>query len=359
MSIESKLARIQQAKSDIIQAIIDKGVDVPEDVKVEDLAELIAQIEVGPGPSPSYDYVLLQNFTEEHTIGTPDTEPYGVSTDWITTVLSIGGYEQNNMSCDYSYLVDDTEGATLLDNRNFLNFQKYNVSNGTPFGNISSNGDTNWQGMRFTLPNWSYGDNFTFEFFTRGRDGDPEYDFYMTYGLETVARIGSIQRVIASGEVIQDWSLSIEVNSMGGIEGVPKSIQLLIRNSWSDIPNELDSLCEITESSHPEVFNGESMERFLCRWHHYAISKDDNNLYFFIDGHKVFEMALSTNLELTTSDAEFSGTLSEFLTALQPKVLLKPMQMGTERMYDGNYAQLALCNGCKWSSDFTPPTEAY
>ena len=44
MSIASELQRIVEAKTAIIQAITDKGVDVPEGVKVEDLAALIAEI---------------------------------------------------------------------------------------------------------------------------------------------------------------------------------------------------------------------------------------------------------------------------------------------------------------------------
>ena len=44
MSIASELQRIVEAKTAIIQAITDKGVDVPEEAKIEDLAELIAEI---------------------------------------------------------------------------------------------------------------------------------------------------------------------------------------------------------------------------------------------------------------------------------------------------------------------------
>ena len=44
MSIESELARIQKAKADMIASIIAKGVDVPENVEIGDLADLILEI---------------------------------------------------------------------------------------------------------------------------------------------------------------------------------------------------------------------------------------------------------------------------------------------------------------------------
>ena len=47
MSIENELQRIINAKQSIIQAIIEKGVTVPEEVKLEDLANLIGNIETG------------------------------------------------------------------------------------------------------------------------------------------------------------------------------------------------------------------------------------------------------------------------------------------------------------------------
>lgn len=43
-SIAASLARIKSAKTEIIEAIIAKGVDVPENAKIEDLAALIAEI---------------------------------------------------------------------------------------------------------------------------------------------------------------------------------------------------------------------------------------------------------------------------------------------------------------------------
>ena len=146
MSIESELARIQQAKSDIIQSIINKGVDVPEGVKVEDLTELIAQIEVGPGPSPSYDYVLLQNFIDGHSIG----EPVDYNDDfpnwhdhWVDTVLYDDSDHADYTWCDnyddmqrsdYKLnLLSTLVGDKTIDTRTPVDFSNYNISTCTPY----------------------------------------------------------------------------------------------------------------------------------------------------------------------------------------------------------------------------------
>lgn len=53
MSIESELARIQQAKAAIIEVIVAKGGTVEGIPPIEDLANCIKSIPVGPGPEPT------------------------------------------------------------------------------------------------------------------------------------------------------------------------------------------------------------------------------------------------------------------------------------------------------------------
>jgi hypothetical protein len=72
MSIESELQRIVEAKQAMIQAIIDKGVTVPEDTKLEDLPALINQIE-GDTPTP----VGLPANTLRFRFSDPEYVPYG------------------------------------------------------------------------------------------------------------------------------------------------------------------------------------------------------------------------------------------------------------------------------------------
>ena len=49
MSIASEIARLQGVKSDILQAISDKGVEVPSGSKLDDCPDLIASISGGGG----------------------------------------------------------------------------------------------------------------------------------------------------------------------------------------------------------------------------------------------------------------------------------------------------------------------
>lgn len=47
MSIQSEITRIASAKSDIADAIEEKGVEVPSGSMIDDMAELILQIQSG------------------------------------------------------------------------------------------------------------------------------------------------------------------------------------------------------------------------------------------------------------------------------------------------------------------------
>ena len=51
MSISSEIARLQEAKSNIITAITQKGVAVPDNVLLDDMGELINAIRVASVPA--------------------------------------------------------------------------------------------------------------------------------------------------------------------------------------------------------------------------------------------------------------------------------------------------------------------
>ena len=83
MSIASELQRIIEAKTAIIQSIINKGVDVPEEAKIEDFADLIGQIGPEPTPpEPSYHYTLLLNCADENT-PSPDSRAADVDITYV------------------------------------------------------------------------------------------------------------------------------------------------------------------------------------------------------------------------------------------------------------------------------------
>lgn len=52
MSVQDELQRLVEAKASMRQSIINKGVEVPEDVMIEDLPEYVAQIETGGDYDP-------------------------------------------------------------------------------------------------------------------------------------------------------------------------------------------------------------------------------------------------------------------------------------------------------------------
>ncbi len=48
MSIQSEISRISEAKSDIVDAIETKGVEVPATAKIDEYAQYVLQIEIWP-----------------------------------------------------------------------------------------------------------------------------------------------------------------------------------------------------------------------------------------------------------------------------------------------------------------------
>lgn len=60
MSVATEIARLKQAKADIAAAIASKGVDVPEDTTLDEMAALIRKIGVKDYPYIAdypFDYV--------------------------------------------------------------------------------------------------------------------------------------------------------------------------------------------------------------------------------------------------------------------------------------------------------------
>ena len=96
MSIESELQRIVEAKLAMIQAIIDKGVTVPEDAKLEDLPALIDQIE-GDTPTPvglpanTLRFRFSNSNYDPTTARTDQDEPVGGKGTWT----KVEGVEDN------------------------------------------------------------------------------------------------------------------------------------------------------------------------------------------------------------------------------------------------------------------------
>lgn len=81
-------------------------------------------------------------------------------------------------------------------------------------------------------------------------------------------------------------------------------------------------------------------------WHHVALSCDGTNLYTFFDGELIGTVAI----------ASVTGLSTMLASAVKVMVNVDSNGNGSNELW---YAQLALCDSCKWTDDFTPSKEAY
>lgn len=298
-------------------------------------------------PTPTYEYEILQNFIEGHSIGEPseDKDP------WITQVLSEEDYDTNWLVYTTENLVDTTVGAALIDSRNPLDFSKYNVSSGTPYGISTNNYDDEHCEVDFEFTSSLY--PITVETFAFARSYE---EYFETYGSERIISIGSCGNAFNP-----KTNIYLEINTNGneinvGICGglVPYQAQTLI---------SID--CSTDEDIHTRN-DDMDLSYWLVNWHHYALTINNNNLYLFLDGKLKGTVALNTQCEFDVqkyNGSAFviehrSGTLKQMLDSMDNVIFIKGNNLNHET-FDGAYAQLAVCNQCKWTSDFTPPTEAY
>lgn len=105
--------------------------------------------------------------------------------------------------------------------------------------------------------------------------------------------------------------------------------------------------------------SGHTIYDWMTDWHHYAISIDTTNLYAFVDGKRYTTVPLSTTY---TDNGGTTKTLSEWIGLMPSQVCVSSWvnsgQAGDNGL-EGLWAQLAVCKACKWTTDFTVPTEAY
>ena len=78
-------------------------------------------------------------------------------------------------------------------------------------------------------------------------------------------------------------------------------------------------------------------------WHHYAITSDGDKIYVFIDGIKKAEETL------TAADKTYLAGIKHYTYSTQ----------GGGYVLWGRLSQIAICDECKWTSNFTVPTVAY
>ena len=303
-------------------------------------------------PTPTYEYEILQNFIQGHSVG----EPAQSGDPWITQVLSEEDYYTNWLAYTTENLVDTTVGATLIDSRKPLDFSKYNVSSGTPYGISTSNQDDEHCEVDFEVSSLY---PITLETFAFGRS-DEAYQgrtCYETMGSERILTLGS------KGDAFNPKNnIYLDVNTTNN--------EITLGICGSLIPYDVQTLLTIECASDEDIStqnaNGMDLGLWLPNWHHYAVTIDINNLYLFLDGKLKGTVALSTQCEFdvqryngsTFVTEHRSGTLKQMIDSTDSVIFIKGYNLNHET-FDGAYAQLAVCNQCKWTSDFTPPTEAY
>lgn len=109
MSIRDEISRIEQAKSDIKSAIIEKGVEVPDSTKINEYAEQISKIPTGTNVQ-RYEGTFT---TDESGNATVDC---GFQPDVVTVPVGLltsnNGQLEQIVSIDFSSVTTDAENKS-------------------------------------------------------------------------------------------------------------------------------------------------------------------------------------------------------------------------------------------------------
>ena len=302
---------------------------------------------------PSFEYVILQNFVSGQDIGSPDLNN---GSSWVSTIQSDGWYSNNWMGLETygGNLLSSTVGDAAIDTSTPLDFSKYGINGGTPFSVITCNDDDYRTRVAFSIQNL---DAFpiTIETFACGR---PLYE-----GNDYVS-IGGVVPVFSIGKYDDNGykpNLNFCVYPDAGYAGEDNAIFVK-----ADIGLDYDSGNvgqELIGIPYWEPNVSNSMARWLAHWHHYALTIDNDNMYMFVDGSLKGTISLSTQLNFEYGpygSSQYNKTLREFLNEMDTSlVCVKNIGNSDGYCFDARFAQFAVCQECKWTSDFTVPTEAY
>lgn len=315
-------------------------------------------------PSPSVNYVLLQNMVPGESIGEPydyaDVYETSWHDHWIDTVLYDDDEHEDYEKWDNYYdiwkeaykqnLLSTTVGAKTIDIRKPVDFSKYQITQGTPYGIYNGDYDYLTSTLSFDLSETTFNPkNTTLETWAFARGSLDTAESLMSIGASKERSNGDwgnrFQLVLVADDV--DNGLSVCVAH----EGV--------------IGNYM-TLFGVYEDNNDFLNSGKSFSSWLCDWHHYALSVDSNYIYLLIDGKLVGQKALSDTIEFeyyiwdgsSSVKHTYSGTLEGFITLIGKWVEIGGVN-GNQYSIDVGYAQLAASDACKWTADFEVPTEAY
>lgn len=278
-----------------------------------------------PSPIYTYNYILLVNFIDQDIF--PDTVEGNNALHECNTKEKFDTYSEEYADLyETSYFGSDSPSSILLDNRCPVDFSSKGVSGNTPFGICALDDDYSYH-HRYTsvIPANSV---FTYELWYAAATGD-----YQDSQSPAYPALGAFQVSGSRGY----FQLSLEVAETSGDTGAEYfSVNVKMAEFDQDVDSKvLEKKFYVTEETYDTV------QASFKQWHHYAVTCDGTNLRLFFDG-------------------ELAGTYNNSnLPSLIGGADLVFWPGFNEIPSYGRFAQIAVCDECKWTSDFTVPTVAY
>lgn len=266
--------------------------------------------EPGPGPGPSFDYLILNQFIDP--MPTPVPRQYIVG-DFTNEVPSDFNDQWVYQKDD---LVSDTVGSQFLDSDSPIDFTSKGISIGTPFGLIyEHDGLYAETGIGYSIQQGGLAGDFTVETWYKN------YEMWF-FGLIKLAGplneygYATLPSIII--ELSNDTELILDFDDG---DSVRFQLEYTLEPQWND-----------------------------GNWHHYALSYDSTAqaFYLFYDGKKI--------VTIDSTNEHFSSLKNALDTVA---VVEAGYTVGDGYFPSGRFAQFAVCQQCKWNSDFTPSTTAY
>jgi len=302
-------------------------------------------------PSEGVEYLILQNFVAGHSIGTP-SKFY-----WLPNVLTEEECEQygngsaNSLSRDFSRMVNTTAGQPCIDSGTDLDFSKYGI-NGMPCALAGIYGEYDGEvGFELSTDTMK---PLTVETFVLARHSESFGGAVplLCIGTDEGYNINDSKAVIylsinagaTEGDDFADFQLQIQYH--GGKE--------VVLGYFS--PEGVDNV---------QVYLTTLM---LNHWNHIAICIDTTNIYVFFAGKCRLTVPLSQSITLeytewiddnNYNERTITKTLGEYIDEMDKKVCVNVFGHGNWVCFDAEWCQFAVCKACKWTTDFTVPTEAY
>jgi uncharacterized protein (TIGR02145 family) len=255
-----------------------------------------------PGPTPSYNYVLLNQFVS----------PMPSTTDAMDFTNEVPADFTDQSTYQTDDLVSVTAGDPMIDTDAPVDFTAQSISTGTPVGIIDLN-NPDYDGMNgpnYSLTAGALSNGFTLELWYKavGADYNP---WLAVIGTDSGSGMSGDTLFLNLGGSYDAMTFRINGSSVIDYDGT-------MSGNWND-----------------------------GAWHHYAVCYDATaaKVYLFADGAKLTTVTTDINL--------ISGVL-----ATANAIQFGPAN-GSGDVPFGRYAQAALCDSCKWDDDFTVPTTAY